>query len=409
MTSENAKKVETQNIGTISIEYSSDELDNTTTKSSKLDLFKNKFGASKTPTYISMNKINKHENKSKTLMELKPYITNNNNHSNNISRKMKITKLVRRKTEPIFQHNSESISEIKPILHESLDMKENAILKTNDSHLTLSKPPNLMNFESNKTTIYHDYNPDTTTPTPTPSLEINNSNNNNNNNNSLFKFDKDTIQNESQKLNDIHKLNILPSPLNIELSNATHSVSIMNDKEIKPKRKNIKAPRPTLTGNASQLEFGIIGGNPSFTLNHRKKIRWRIYACYCLLSLVYGCVRSMPSALFSEFQTQVSSSVAEISLIFTMRSIGFCVGTIITGYIIDICTKTHSFVSCTIIVTGISISILYYIKNVVTLYIVFVIIGFSSGIISTSIPVYLYRFVSLKYISIRLIKLLLNQ
>eukprot|EP01084_Bolivina_argentea_P254314 427522_1 len=119
--------------------------------------------------------------------------------------------------------------------------------------------------------------------------------------------------------------------------------------------------------------------------------KYRYMFAYSLMLSTLGALESFSSALFVEFENQLDVDTVVIALIFTVKSISFGISAIICAFIIDSFHSTHYFVSLSIFFSCISITLIPYIKIVSIMYILFIFIGYTLGIIFVSFPVYIFR------------------
>eukprot|EP01084_Bolivina_argentea_P092867 167051_1 len=116
-----------------------------------------------------------------------------------------------------------------------------------------------------------------------------------------------------------------------------------------------------------------------------------LFICYFLVCLYWGFLESLPGSLFNELIEQLNISEIKVSSIFLSRAVTFCVSSIITAYIIDKFISTHKYAFIILIISAICLSWIPFVNDVYIQYILWISLGFASGLIEVAIPVYTFR------------------
>eukprot|EP01084_Bolivina_argentea_P067241 122501_1 len=116
-----------------------------------------------------------------------------------------------------------------------------------------------------------------------------------------------------------------------------------------------------------------------------------LFICYLFVCLYWGFLETLPGSLFSELKVQLTISDISVTQIFLARAVTFCVAAIITAYIIDRFTSTHRYTSFIFCLSLVSVSLVAFINIVYIQYVVWMSMGFASGLIDVALPVYIFR------------------
>eukprot|EP01084_Bolivina_argentea_P260644 440220_1 len=140
--------------------------------------------------------------------------------------------------------------------------------------------------------------------------------------------------------------------------------------------------------NAKTVSFGGITKIKKGKSLHKRNT----YIIYLMITFAFGAIQSSPSTLIPQFERQINlSNISDISWLFAARSLGYFCSTIIVGIQLDWFDNTHYFASLTMIISLIP----FIFMNIVTNFDIFIafwfIIGFVTGTMEISVPVYIWR------------------
>eukprot|EP01084_Bolivina_argentea_P112853 201230_1 len=112
---------------------------------------------------------------------------------------------------------------------------------------------------------------------------------------------------------------------------------------------------------------------------------------YGILYGFYGVCIVLGGSIYIELQNQLNVSASSISFMFSMKSIGQIIMTIIYSFIIDHFKETHRFMSVILLISSITLAFMPFIENIVIMYMCWISIGFSLGAMDLANPVYIFR------------------
>lgn len=193
-----------------------------------------------------------------------------------------------------------------------------------------------------------------------------------------------------------------------------------------PQQSLLSIPSPVLLSQRRRRkrkdrhEAGVIDTRPRFDPSHPEDLTRRqlvIFVMYCWGFFALGLFTSAPGPILPTLMAQVNVSLATISFLFSARAVGFVVGSIISGYVMDLYQKyliapeqgtqfllkkeqkivdylwslpkwswplsSHNVFSISIIIAGITNAAIPYVSDVYSLSVLVIINGVCFGNINT--------------------------